>query len=187
MPEENKCTGEPEAAAPTTPPASRATLLGEMLRLNAAGGIPIRFQAFGSSMRPCIRNGDRIVVEPLADRVPQVGDIVAFLHPAGSQVIVHRVVRRVGDSYWIQGDRTGTCDGPVPRSNLLGIVSTVERGGRRRRLGLGPERRLIAAVIRSPLLRRSLRLTKRFFVRPDRHSPSTTQAVDSDTDNQAQP
>ena len=147
----------------TGPVLSRPLLAG-LLRLTANEGLPIRFQARGGSMRPFIQDGDTITVSPLPRPAPRFGDVVAFLHPVSGQVIVHRVNRREGGRFWTQGDSVGEGEGPMEGSHLLGGVSHIERGGRPRRLGLGPERVLIAAVTRTPWLFRPLRAARQFIL-----------------------
>jgi hypothetical protein len=143
------------APAATAPPAR--TLLAEMLLLAASEELSIRFQARGGSMRPFIRNGDILTISPLAGRSPRLGEVIAFFHPISGQVIVHRLIRRRGGLFWMQGDSVGDREGPVERGQILGYVSGLERAGRPRRLGLGPERVLIAGVTRTSLLFRPLR------------------------------
>ena len=137
------------------------SLLAGLLRLTADERLPIRFQARGGSMRPFIRDGDTITISPLPRPAPRFGEVVAFLHPSSGQVIVHRVIRREDGRFWTQGDSVGDGEGPMEASHLLGGVSRLERAGRPRRLGLGPERVLIAAVTRTPWLFRPLRAARR--------------------------
>ena len=52
-----------------------------------------------------------------------------------------------------QGDNMpGRPDGMIPVGDILGLVTCVERGGRKVRFGLGPERLLIALLSRSGLM-----------------------------------
>lgn len=106
-------------------------------------GAHFRFQAKGLSMMPFIRDQDVVTVAPLEARA-HVGDVIAFLHPQNQKPILHRVVERDAHGYWTQGDNSAVPDGWIPATAVLGVVIAVERGGRRVRLGLGPERRLIA-------------------------------------------
>jgi hypothetical protein len=104
-------------------------------------------------MDPFIRDGDVISVAPPSARLPRKGDVVAFRHPETLLLCVHRVLSVGGDLLLIQGDNMPQQpDGLIPRAAVLGRVTRVERGGRRVRLGLGPERRLIALLSRGALL-----------------------------------
>ena len=125
-----------------------------LLRAVLERGQPFRFEAPGFSMSPFIRDGDAITVAPLAGASPRPGDVVAFLRPDSGKLVVHRVVGKRGDAFLIiRGDNAEEGDGLVPRANVLGRVTRVERDGKRVYLGLGPERHLIAFLTRWGLLR----------------------------------
>jgi hypothetical protein len=127
---------------------SGAALL-ELMRAVLARGVPFRFCARGWSMAPFIRDGDVITVSPLLAR-PGVGEVVAFVRPGAGNLVVHRVVGRRGLAVLIQGDSAPELpDGLVPRDNLLGRVTRIERQGRDVWLGLGAERYAIAWLSRS--------------------------------------
>jgi len=112
-------------------------------------GVAFRFRARGGSMAPFIRDGDVITISPLGIASPNVGDVVAFVHPGSASLVVHRVVARRTEQVLMRGDaaRSGY-DGLVTPEDLLGRVTRVERGGRRVWLGLGPERLVIATLSR---------------------------------------
>ncbi len=127
--------------------------LAELMRAALDKGVPFRFRAKGWSMVPFIHDGDVITVAPLPDGLPCMGDVVAFVRPETGKVVVHRIVERRGDAWLTKGDNSnGEGDGLFSRGNLLGMVTAVERGGRLVRLGLGPERGLVALLSRSGLL-----------------------------------
>ena len=127
------------------------SLAGLMTDVFARGG-SFRFTARGHSMHPFIRNGDVVTVSPLGARSPVAGDVVAFQHAGRSGLVLHRVRSRQGDRYLAQGDNCRDPDGPIPGRDLLGVVTAVERAGRPIRLGLGPERRLLALLARLGVL-----------------------------------
>jgi hypothetical protein len=121
----------------------------ELMQAVHANGLPFRFNAGGHSMAPFIRDGDVICVSPLASRVPGPGDVVAFIHPETKLLCMHRVLSVNGDSFLIQGDNMPEKpDGMIPREAIVGRITRVERAGRRVRLGLGPERLLLALLSR---------------------------------------
>lgn len=128
-------------------------VLVEMLRAVLERGEPFRFEAPGFSMSPFVRDGDAITVSPLSDAAPRLGDVVAFIRPETSKLVVHRVVGKQDGAFLIQGDNAEETDGPVPAANVLGRVTRVERDGKPVRLGLGPERYLIAFLSRWSLFR----------------------------------
>ena len=128
--------------------ADLAGLLGDVV----AKGAAFRFKALGGSMSPFIRNGDVVTVAP-AENV-RVGDVAAFRRPEDGRLVVHRVVAVRDASVDVKGDNVDGSDGEIPRPRVLGCVSRIERDGRDVRLGLGPERRIVAALSRSGLWRR---------------------------------
>ncbi len=118
-------------------------------------GLPLRFRAKGWSMTPFIRDGDVITVSPFNQNRPRLGDVVAFKRPETGNLIVHRIVSLQDGSVHILGDSIpDKPDGIIPIEALLGQVTRVERDGRRLRLGLGPERVLIAWLSRTGVLTR---------------------------------
>jgi len=121
----------------------------ELMQAVHAKGLPFRFSAGGYSMTPFIRDGDVITVSPLALHAPRRGDVVAFIHPKTNRLCLHRVLSVHGGSFFIQGDNMPERpDGVIPREAILGRVTGLERAGRRVRLGLGPERLLLAILSR---------------------------------------
>jgi len=132
-----------------------STLLDDVL----TRGVPFRFEARGYSMAPFIRDGDVVTVTALAEGRARFGEVVAFVAP-GKRLVLHRVTGRRSDRYEIRADnvdpgaaaKTAAVD-VVPSSSLLGVVRGVERDRRPVRLGLGPERVVIAGLSRLGLLR----------------------------------
>ena len=116
-------------------------------------GVPFRFRAGGSSMMPFIRDGDVITVAPLGDVPPRTGDVIAFTWPHEQRLVIHRAVGKRDDAFLTQGDNASGPDGFIPAESVLGRVIRVERAGKTVRLGLGPERLLIAFLTRRRLLR----------------------------------
>jgi signal peptidase len=125
----------------------------ELMREVLAKGVPFRFQAKGWSMSPFIRDKDVIVIVPLSNTRPQMGDVLAVIHPETGRLVVHRVIGMGIRACLIQGDNLfGANDGWVPIEKILGRVTRVEREGRRIRLGIGPERYGIALFSRMGFL-----------------------------------
>jgi len=121
----------------------------ELMQAVHAKGLPFRFSASGYSMAPFIRDGDVITVSPLGFCAPGLGDVVAFIHPETQLLCLHRVLSVNGKGFLIQGDNMPEKpDGMIPRDAIFGRVTRVERAGRRVRLGLGPERLLLAYLSR---------------------------------------
>lgn len=117
-------------------------------------GIPFRFHARGRSMWPMIRDGDVLTIAPRTPAAFRRGDVVAFVHPKGGRLMVHRIVDRDGQRFLLRGDHAARPDGWIAENRILGKVTSVERGEQRVRAGLGTERCLIALLQRHPAARR---------------------------------
>lgn len=98
-------------------------------------GEPLTIEAWGMSMYPFIKRGDRLKVVglTLADK-PRVGDIVA-VHQQGSErewFYIHRVIKVSGkDSETMiltKGDAADFPDEPCGRELIAGRVCSIERG-----------------------------------------------------------
>lgn len=135
----------------------------ELLKAVTEKGKPFRVQALGFSMYPFIKNKDYITISPLSSGHPRLGDVVAFIQPGTEKLVVHRVIESKGEHYLIKGDNTPAPDGLIPKTNVLGYVTTVDKDGRLIRFGSGFERVFIALLSRKNLLRPTLHLTYRLF------------------------
>ncbi len=131
----------------------------EFVKAVLANGAQFRFRARGFSMHPFIQDGDLITVLPPDGHGPKPGGVVAFCHPETQKLVVHRVLAAFAEGCIIRGDSAPEADGFIRLENLLGAVGRVERDGRQVRLGLGPERRLIAWLSRRNLLQPFLHRT----------------------------
>ena len=129
------------------------SLAAELLR----SGRSVSFRATGGSMRPTIRDGEKITVSALLKDPPRRGDIV--LYAMGDRLVAHRVIEiprrkrsaRKGGAPGLvpsheegadfersspfmvstRGDAVLECDAPIDLSRVLGRVISVERRGRR--------------------------------------------------------
>lgn len=77
----------------------------------------------GVSMLTALHDGDTIVLAPLRDE-PAPGDILLFR--VGGSHIVHRLLRREGDNYILQGDNNMGSETAV-RDDLLAVLVEVRR------------------------------------------------------------
>ena len=110
-------------------------------------GLSVEIRVSGSSMSPFIRPGDLVVLEPPGAQTLGVGDVLAFLRAPG-RLAIHRVVGWSGGALVLRGDGARMADGPIERSAIVGRVRQVRRSESPVKLGLGPERRLIAFLSR---------------------------------------
>jgi hypothetical protein len=123
----------------------------ELMSAALARGACFRFTARGFSMDPFVRDGDVLTVARLRRR-PGLGQVVAVRGPATGRLVVHRVVAHASGGVLVRGDGAGQADGVTAPRDVLGVVVSVERGGRRVRLGRGLERLPLAALSRAGLL-----------------------------------
>jgi uncharacterized repeat protein (TIGR01451 family) len=92
-------------------------------------GARVRFRARGQSMKPNVRDGDVVEIEPAEQRDLRRGDIV--LRRRGGQMLLHRAIGTDGATGEIitRGD-AGLAD-DLPADAVLGKVISIERGTRR--------------------------------------------------------
>lgn len=105
-------------------------------------------------MSPFIKDGDEVTISPLFGSSPGFGNVIAFVHPGTGKLIVHRVVRVLGEAYIVKGENALEIDGLIKKENILGVVTRVERKGKRVFFGSGPGRFLIGFLTRKNLLLR---------------------------------
>ncbi len=90
----------------------------------------------GGSMLGTLRPGDQVVIEPVLFTAIRPGDVIAFRPTTADDEgipIVHRVVAIRPAGLLTQGDNNAQVDEElVTADRLLGRVTYVERGGRRR-------------------------------------------------------
>lgn len=90
-------------------------------------GHAVRFQVRGDSMHPIIREHDFVQVEPREN--VRAGDVVLAL--AGRGLTAHRVIRIDAATFVMRGDNATAADEQLPVSAILGVVVSVERGGKK--------------------------------------------------------
>jgi len=91
--------------------------------------IPVTTKLNGESMTPLIRkNRDVVTVIPINEQL-KVGQIVIF-KVAENICIAHRIYKISDDFVVTFGDNCDRADKPVDKNMLVGIVSSVQRGGR---------------------------------------------------------
>jgi signal peptidase I len=104
-----------------------AKLSAEVLRM----GKSVRFHAHGTSMRPLLRDGDVLRVEPTAGRRIKIGDVL-LCQLSDEKLLVHRVIQRRqtddGVQYLLKGDHVTEPDGWVSSNQVLGRLVAAERG-----------------------------------------------------------
>jgi len=79
----------------------------------------------GRSMYPALRNGERVLISPVAYDELAVGDLIVF-HD-GHGLLCHRLIRRANGLLYMKGDTNLWADPPILWSQALGrVTSTVD-------------------------------------------------------------
>jgi signal peptidase I len=93
----------------------------------------LRVSALGSSMVPAIYPGDVLTIRRQGADAAECGDIV--LSARGNRFFVHRVLRKSefaeGVRLLTRGDALAEPDPPIAAGELLGRVTSIERGARK--------------------------------------------------------
>jgi hypothetical protein len=85
-------------------------------------GESVQFRPRGNSMSGKIESGQLVAVTPLAERTPQIGDIV-LCKVNGAQYL-HLVKAASGDRFQI-GNNRGRINGWTSRRNIFGICTRI--------------------------------------------------------------
>lgn len=113
----------------------------------------IRFSSPGISMVPFILHEDVLTISPVSQANPSIGQVVAFIHPSKHNLLVHRVIDKKTSAILIKGDNSPrVVDGWIEKSQVIGIVTQIERDTKIIRFGLGFERLIIAFLSKFNLL-----------------------------------
>ncbi len=92
-----------------------------------------KYQIFGSSMLPTLKPGDMVLVNRMSYLFlsPKINDIVAVKDPREGKVLIKRIMKIEGKSYFVQGDnKNASTDsrvfGMIGRINIIGKVTDVK-------------------------------------------------------------
>ncbi len=78
------------------------------------------------SMEPYLKYGNFIFIDKWG-RHFAANDVVVFYHPKKVMLLVKRIIRKDGESFFVEGDNKELSEdsrrfGPVPRGNIVGRV-----------------------------------------------------------------
>ncbi len=97
-------------------------------------GLSLRLVGKGNSMRPMVREGDLLEIQPANPATLRTGEIVLCLLPE-QRVVIHRIVRvdqrSAGLRFLVQGDQALEPDGWLEAESVLGRLVELERDGKR--------------------------------------------------------
>jgi len=102
-----------------------------------AMGKKIKFVVAGGSMRPFIRhNRDMVTLAGASFDKIKAADIVLTYDMQYKKYILHRVVKKNADNYYMIGDARTVLEGPFAPDDLIGVVTEIHRvrrnGGEKR-------------------------------------------------------
>ncbi len=142
-------TPHPQTSPPRKGPEGGAETLPSKLYSDPTG----RFQYFnivGPSMRPTLKAGDLLIVEPYRGNKVRLGDIVVFSAGAEKRLITHRIFSRRGNTWRARGDNNSLVDPwPLTESDIIGRVISIRRGNVPRSLASGGRGRLYGRLVRT--------------------------------------
>lgn len=98
----------------------------EVWRTAAAGG-SLRLTVTSDSMRPLLRTGDVVVVQPIEPSAVQPGAVIVVQR--GGEWITHRLVAIDERGWHTHGDNTRYADEAASAAEIVGRVIAVEQGG----------------------------------------------------------
>ena len=100
-----------------------------LIRERLAAGQSVRFNPRGVSMLPMLRQGrDSVELSPLPEKLNKY-DLPLYRRDNG-QYVLHRIVR-AGDDYTCAGDNQFALEHPVRHDQMIGLVTSFTRDGRR--------------------------------------------------------
>jgi len=104
-------------------------------------GKQIKFVVAGRSMRPFIRhNKDMVTLAGTSFDEIKKADIVLTYDEQRKKYILHRVVKKKADCYYMIGDAHTRLEGPFTVDNLIGVVTDIhriDRNGNEKSMGGG--------------------------------------------------
>jgi signal peptidase I len=93
-------------------------------------GKQIKFVVAGNSMYPFIRhNRDMVTLAGASFDEIKVSDIVLTYDATIKKYILHRVIKKTRDTYYMVGDAHTGREGPYTAENLIGVVTEIHRIG----------------------------------------------------------
>lgn len=88
----------------------------------------IKFKARGSSMRPFVKDGDVVEIQPKEAGKIKNGDIVLF-NNGSDALCLHRVIKIENGVLLIKGDASRNIDGATDPGKVIGKLISIERNG----------------------------------------------------------
>ncbi len=95
-----------------------------------AEGRSVMYFTCGVSMRPLLRTAETHVhILPIKEAESYLERGIVLYRRANGQLVLHRLIRRDGDIYYMRGDNTYGLE-PIRQEQLLGVVDLIWRKNR---------------------------------------------------------
>jgi hypothetical protein len=95
-----------------------------------AGGQTVQIEPKGFSMYPMFYPGrDKAIICPVNPRSLKKGDVALFRREGGI-LVLHRILKRKGDGFYMVGDNQWEIEGPVKEGQIKGKLAAFIRKGR---------------------------------------------------------
>ena len=117
------------AKNPGTQPTEKKIDIEQLL----LSGQTIRMCPQGTSMYPMfVGAGDEAVIAPVDVAKLRRGDVVVYRRnlQAGGILVMHRIFKRCGDSFYLVGDNQSEVEGPLRAEQMRGILIAWTRKGK---------------------------------------------------------
>ena len=86
----------------------------------------VKVSCKGFSMSPFIKDSDIIIIKPVKNFSKlKIGDIVVIPLPGEKKIIIHRIIKKKGESLLLKGDNLMESDGWFKKKDVMGIVATI--------------------------------------------------------------
>jgi ATP-binding cassette subfamily B protein len=121
------------------------------------------FRMKGYSMYPCLRPGDKGIVEKCAPIALRPGDIIVFYQQ--ERLVAHRLIKRTETGFLTKGDHTTFYDAAVPADQLVGKLVSFDRGGKHFSTDSIAMRRIARFALKSGSLFTRLNRFRSLFIR----------------------
>ncbi|MBQ7955990.1 MAG: S24/S26 family peptidase [Lachnospiraceae bacterium] len=106
------------------------SIIGTDLEKILAEGNAVRVKPQGFSMYPIVVPGrDEVIIEPIENKKLKRGD-VALYRREGSILVLHRIWKRRGDDFYFVGDNQTEVEGPLPLTQIKGVMVFLIRKGK---------------------------------------------------------
>lgn len=92
-------------------------------------GMEVTLNVSGTSMEPFLVHKRDSVYLGTPTRPLRAGDVVCYRRRNG-QYVMHRIMKRRGNQFFLAGDHQTTLEGPVEREQIFAVMLSANRNGR---------------------------------------------------------